>query len=63
MDERHDAVWWVTIIAGAALLIAGRVNGIRDGLAMAAEVIDNGRAAAVLDDLRRLSTSPEATPA
>lgn len=53
----------VLLNAAAALLIAGRVNGIRDGLAMAAEVIDNGRAAAVLDDLRRLSTSPEATPA
>ena len=23
MEERHDAVWWVTIVAGAALLIAG----------------------------------------
>jgi anthranilate phosphoribosyltransferase len=53
----------VLLNAAAALLIAGRVTRIQDGLAMAAEAIDNGKAAAVLEDLRRLSTSSEATPA
>src|SRR5687767_5740596 len=53
----------VLLNAAAALLIAGTVSRIRDGLAMAAEVIDNGKTAAVLEDLRRLSTSSEATPA
>ena len=45
----------VLLNAGAALFVAGRVDRIRDGIAMAAEAIDSGRAAAVLDDLRRLS--------
>jgi len=53
----------VLLNAAAALLIAGKVTRIQDGLAMAAEVIDNGKTAAVLEDLRRLSTSSEATPA
>ena len=53
----------VLLNAAAALLIAGRVARIQDGLDMAAEVIDNGKTAAVLEDLRRLSTSSEATPA
>src|SRR5262245_8595354 len=53
----------VLLNAAAALLIAGRVTRLQDGLAMAADVIDNGKAAAVLEDLRRLSTSSEATPA
>ena len=53
----------VLLNAAAALLIAGRVTRIQDGLAMAAEVLDNGKTAAVLEDLRRLSTSSEATPA
>jgi anthranilate phosphoribosyltransferase len=53
----------VLLNAAAALLIAGRVSRIQDGLTTAAEVIDNGKAAAVLEDLRRLSTSSEATPA
>jgi len=39
------------------------VSRIQDGLTTAADVIDNGKAAAVLEDLRRLSTSSEATPA
>ena len=45
----------VLLNAGAALFVAGRVDGIRDGLALAAEAIDSGRAAAALEDLRRLS--------
>jgi anthranilate phosphoribosyltransferase len=53
----------VLLNAAAALLIEGTVSRIQDGLAMAADVLDNGKAAAVLEDLRRLSTSSEATPA
>jgi anthranilate phosphoribosyltransferase len=53
----------VLLNAAAALLIAGNVTRIQDGLAMAAGVLDNGKAAAVLEELRRLSTSSEATPA
>jgi anthranilate phosphoribosyltransferase len=48
----------VLLNAAAALLVAGRVDRIQDGLTMAAEAIDSGRSAAVLDDLRRLSTAP-----
>jgi anthranilate phosphoribosyltransferase len=52
----------VLLNAAAALLIAGRVTRIQDGLVMAAEAIDSGRAGQVLDALRRLSnTTAEAT--
>jgi anthranilate phosphoribosyltransferase len=50
----------VLLNAGAALLIAGKAATIPDGIAMAAEAIDSGRAAAVLEQLVRLST--EAAP-
>jgi anthranilate phosphoribosyltransferase len=43
--------------AAAALLVAGKVGRIQDGLTMAADAIDSGRAAAVLDRLRELSQS------
>ena len=46
----------VLLNAAAALLIAGRVDRIRDGLAMAAEALDSGRAASVLEQLRSMST-------
>jgi len=41
--------------AGVALLIAGRTATIPDGIAMAAEAIDSGRARQVLDTLVRVS--------
>ncbi len=41
----------VLLNAGAALLVAGAVATTRDGIAMAAEAIDSGRAAAVLLEL------------
>jgi anthranilate phosphoribosyltransferase len=41
--------------AAAALLIAGRAATIPEGLAIAADAIDSGRAAAVLEKLTRLS--------
>jgi anthranilate phosphoribosyltransferase len=45
----------VLLNAAASLLIAGRVGRMEEGVALAAEAIDTGRAAAVLDELRRLS--------
>ena len=39
--------------AGAALLVAGRVNRLRDGVELAAATIDSGRARATLDRLRQ----------
>ena len=45
----------VLLNAGASLLIAGRVATIPDGIAMAGEAIDSGRAAAVLDTLVKTS--------
>ena len=53
----------VLLNAAAALLIAGKVDRIQDGLSMVATAIDSGRAAAVLDGLRRVSSSSEAAPA
>ena len=52
----------VLLNAAAALLVAGTVWRLQDGIAVAAEALDTGRAAAVLDDLRRCSNvSAEAT--
>ena len=47
----------VLLNAAAALLIAGSVMRLRDGLALAAEALDSGRAAATLGDLRRYSSA------
>ena len=47
----------VLLNAAASLLIAGEVERIQDGLVRAAEALDSGGAAAVLDDLRRLSNA------
>ena len=41
--------------AGASLLIAGRAATLRDGIAMAADAIDTGRARGVLDRLVHIS--------
>jgi len=45
----------VLLNAGAALLVADTVATIPDGIAMAAEAIDSGRAKAVLATLVRVS--------
>jgi len=45
----------VLLNAGASLLIAGAAATIPDGIAIAAEALDSGRAAATLEQLRRLS--------
>ena len=53
----------VLLNAAAALLIAGRVDRIQDGLAVAAAALDSGRASAVLEDIRRVSTAGRAAQA
>ncbi len=51
----------VLLNAGASLFIAGAAPTVVSGIAMAAEAIDSGRAAGVLDTLVRLSNlAPEA---
>jgi anthranilate phosphoribosyltransferase len=45
----------VLLNVAAALLVAGTVTRLQDGLARAAEALDSARAASVLADLRRLS--------
>ena len=42
--------------AGAALIIAGRAQGLQDGAAMAADAIDSGRARGALERLVEIST-------
>ena len=49
----------VLLNAAASLLIAGRAATIPEGLVMAAEAIDSGRAAAVLEKLAALSKEPQ----
>src|SRR4051794_28878881 len=48
----------VLLNAGASLLIAGKASAVPEGIALAAEAIDSGRAAAVLDTL--IATSQDA---
>jgi anthranilate phosphoribosyltransferase len=43
----------VLLNAGAGLFVAGRAASVREGIAMAAEAVDQGRAAAALDALVR----------
>ena len=50
----------VLLNAAAALLVAGTVSRLQDGLKLAAQAVDDGRAAVVLENLRRLSHSAEA---
>jgi anthranilate phosphoribosyltransferase len=50
----------VLLNAGASLLIAGTVASVPDGIAMAAEAIDSGRAAATLEELVRASNDEAA---
>jgi len=50
----------VLLNAGASLLIAGRAATIPEGIAMAADAIDSGKAARVLESLRALSQEGQA---
>jgi anthranilate phosphoribosyltransferase len=43
----------VILNAGAALMVAGRAGDIEEGARLSAETIDRGRAAALVDNLRR----------
>jgi anthranilate phosphoribosyltransferase len=45
----------VLLNAGAALLVAGKANSLREGVGLAAEAIDSGKAASVLEALVKLS--------
>jgi anthranilate phosphoribosyltransferase len=45
----------VLLNAAAALLVAGKAKTLREGVALAAESIDNGKAKGVLDALVALS--------
>ena len=49
----------VLLNAGAALYLAGRAGSMRDGVSLAGELIDSGRAAEVLRRLTELSNQPE----
>lgn len=53
----------VLLNAGAALLVAGRAHRLRDGVELAAETIDSGRATATLARLRRTVDVAEASAA
>jgi anthranilate phosphoribosyltransferase len=50
-DERGPKRDAVLLNAGAALLVAGRVRSISEGWDLAAQVIDDGRAEAKLQEL------------
>ena len=45
--------------AGAALYIGGKVETLKDGIALAAEIIDSGKALETLDKLIKVSNRPE----
>ena len=47
----------VVLNAAAALVVAGRVADLKEGAALAAKAIDEGRAARLLDRVRELSRS------
>ena len=46
--------------AGAALYIGGKADSMKDGLALAAEMIDSGKALETLNRLIEVSNRPEA---
>lgn len=50
----------VLLNAAASLIVAGRVTSLRDGASMAAQAIDEGRAASTLRDLVRLTETGHA---
>jgi len=49
--------------AAAALMVAGRAAHLKQGVALAAEAIDKGRAAAALDKLIAITNTPVPAPA
>ena len=60
LDGANGAARNVVLLnAGAGLFIAGRADSVREGIAMAAEAIDSGRARSVLDRLAAQSQAGE----
>ena len=55
-SPKRDAV---LMNAGAALVIGGKAETIKDGIALAAEIIDSGRATETLERLIEVSNRPE----
>ena len=49
----------VLLNAGAALYIGGKADSMKEGVALAAEIIDSGKAAAILERLAEVSSRPE----
>lgn len=45
--------------AGASLYIGGKADSMEEGIALAADIIDSGRAAGTLDKLIEISNRPE----
>ena len=45
--------------AGAALYIGGKADSMKDGIALAAEIIDSGKALETLNKLIAVSNRPE----
>ena len=58
-EERGHKRNAVLLNAGAALYIGGRADTMKDGVALAGELIDSGKAAAVLERLVAVSNGPE----
>lgn len=52
----------VLMNAGAALYIGGKADGMKEGIALAAELIDSGKALETLNELIRISNLPEVRP-
>lgn len=50
----------VLLNAGAALYIGGKAETMKDGVALAAELIDSGKALKTLERLIEVSNRPEA---
>ena len=50
----------VLLNAGASLYIAGKAETMRDGITLAAELIDSGKALATLQKFIEVSNRPEA---
>jgi anthranilate phosphoribosyltransferase len=54
---------FVLYTASAALLVAGRARTLKDGVALAAQAIDLGKAKAVLDKVVAITNAPAPAPA
>jgi anthranilate phosphoribosyltransferase len=61
LDGEHGPTRDVVLLnAGAALFIAGRADSIRDGMVVAAEALDSGRARDILTRMTEVSHADEA---